>query len=76
MRNAGHDSCGHSTRLFRKALFFALKKTRLNEQLKFVSGQFLYNMRMMGWRHALEQEDITLPENPNNSTIAMHMILE
>lgn len=48
---------------------------RLLEQLKFVSGQFLYNMRMMGWRHALEQGDITLPDEPKKSTIAMHMML-
>ncbi|WP_317969921.1 RNA polymerase sigma factor [Paenibacillus sp. CCS19] len=48
---------------------------RLNEQLKFVSGQFLYNMRTMGWRHALEQGDITLPDEPKKSTIAMYMML-
>jgi len=48
---------------------------RLNEQLKFVSGQFLYNMRTMGWRHALEQGDIMLPVEPKSSTIAMYMML-
>jgi hypothetical protein len=48
---------------------------RLNEQLKFVTGEFLYNMRIMCLRDALGQGDITLPEQPQSSTIAMHMML-
>ncbi|MFC3749004.1 RNA polymerase sigma factor [Paenibacillus sp. GCM10012306] len=49
---------------------------RLNEQLKFVSGEFLFNMRMMSLRHALDQGHINLPEDPKKSTIAMYMMLD
>ncbi|MBD3922485.1 RNA polymerase sigma factor [Paenibacillus sp. PR3] len=63
---------------FYKSIYVVIGRdvpARLNEQLKFVSGQFLYNMRTMGWRHALEQGDITLPDDPKRSTIAMYMTL-
>lgn len=49
--------------------------SRLNRQLKFVSGEFLYNMRMMSLRHALEQGHIVLPVEPEKSTIAMLMMI-
>ncbi|MFC5528174.1 RNA polymerase sigma factor [Cohnella yongneupensis] len=48
---------------------------RLTEQLKFVSGEFLYTMRMMSLQYALEKGYIKLPKEPIKSTIAMYMIL-
>jgi hypothetical protein len=48
---------------------------RLNRLLKFVSGEFLYNMRMMCLGHALEQGHIVLPVEPEKSTIAMLMMI-
>jgi len=48
---------------------------RLNNQLKFVSHQFLFDMRMFAIRSALEQDRIAIPANPEKSTIGMYMML-
>lgn len=48
---------------------------RLTKQLQFVSSEFLYNMRMMSLRYALNQGHIPLPEESKKSTVAMYMML-
>jgi RNA polymerase sigma factor (sigma-70 family) len=48
---------------------------RLTEQLKFVTGEQLWSMRMISLRHALAEGHIAAPEHPERSTIAMFMML-
>jgi len=48
---------------------------RLTEQLKFVTGEQLWGMRMMCLRHALDEGHITMPEHPERSTIGMCMMM-
>ncbi|REK56092.1 MAG: hypothetical protein C6W55_07815 [Thermobacillus sp.] len=49
---------------------------RLAEQLKYVSGAQLYDMRMICLRHALAEGHIAEPEQPERSTIAMYLDLD
>lgn len=49
---------------------------RLTEQLKYVTGSQLFDMRMICLRHALAEGHIAVPEQPERSTIAMYMILD
>lgn len=48
---------------------------RLNDQLKFVTINFLYDLRMTSLRYALDQQRIRIPDDVNKSTIAMHMVI-
>jgi hypothetical protein len=48
---------------------------RLNNQLRFVTGEFLFSFRMVALRYALEHGRISIPADIDKSTIAMYMIL-
>jgi hypothetical protein len=48
---------------------------RLAEQLKFVTGEQLWGMRMVCLRHALAEGHIAIPGDPERGTFAMYMDL-
>lgn len=49
--------------------------SRLTDQAKFVTAQYVLDFRMTSLRHALEQKRIRIPDPIDKSTIAMYMIL-
>lgn len=48
---------------------------RLAEQRKVVAGEYMYTLRMQCLRYALDHGHITVPVQPERSTIAMYMTL-
>jgi len=49
---------------------------RLAEQLKFVTGEQLWSMRMVCLRHALAEGHIAIPGDPERGAIGMYLSLE